>query len=199
MPSTLQIFRSSVRQCKAGIISLISAFPVPGTKMAGINIHEGKKERKEREETKREKRKEGRKRERGELDKKRLYRVGQKVHLGLSVISYGKIWTNFLANPMWNTAWMSEVWRALLTDGQVDSSWMIFFISSYFNTFLAHHLQYFLALFCPSMTLLVRRSQKRCCLSALFPSGHFSPFILEWAVKMGRISLNHSWQSANNH
>ena len=179
-------------------MSLISAFPVPGTKMSRINIHGRKKERKEREETKREKgKREGKEKEE---------RWTKKIILDWSKSSFGFVchilWKNLnklLGQPnmkhsvnIWSlgSSWQMDKWTAF--------GWF-FFISSYFNTFLSHHLQYFLALFCPSMTSLVRRPQKRCCLSTLFPRGHFSPFILEWAVKMGRISLNHSWQSANNH
>ena len=31
-----------------------------------------------------------------------IYWVGQKVHLGFAITSYGKSWTNFLANPIFN-------------------------------------------------------------------------------------------------
>ena len=88
MPSTLRIFQSLVRQCKEGIMSLISAFPVPGTKKSRIHIHGRKKERKEREETKREKgKREGREKEE---------RWTKKIILGWSKSSFG-----FVCHILW--------------------------------------------------------------------------------------------------
>ena len=128
----------------------------------------GKRGRKLKE--KKERGKEKRKRRDGQ---KRLYWVGQKVHLGLSVTSYGKIWTDFLANPIWTTAWTSEGWGELLTDGQVDSIWIIFFISSYFTTFLSSPPPVFSCSFLPINDLISEETSEEVLPFYTFPSWAF--------------------------
>ena len=44
----------------------------------------------------------------------RMYWAGQEVCSGLSVTSYRKTWTNFLANPINGAAFCRKVWRLLI-------------------------------------------------------------------------------------
>ena len=179
-------------------MSLISAFPVPGTKMSRINIHGRKKERKEREETKREKgKREGKEKEE---------RWTKKIILDWSKSSFAFVchilWKNLnklLGQP--DMKHSVNIWR-LRSSWQMDK-WTAF------GWFFFHFLlfQYlplspppvFSCSFLPINDLISEETSEEVLPFYPFPRGHFSPFIVEWAVKMGRISLKHSWQSANNH